>query len=260
VPVEGEHFLFLGSSIPHGVRYKPLFVREVGVFLQCERAEVHVLPPREKIMKIRVSVAAVALALSMLAVGCAPPAGPSPTTSTTSTTTTIVGPIDGDDDGYASEDDCDDTNPSINPGAVDLPNNGIDEDCDGSDLIIAEGELRVTLVWDTDDDLDLAVTDPAGDRVAWFNTSVPSGGTLDRDDNAFVCGSDPLNGGVENIVWPTNPPSGTYTVVLENYNDCDLDVTTGYTIEVYRGGTLIASQGGTTNSTGFVETFTFIVP
>jgi hypothetical protein len=40
--------------------------------------------------------------------------------------------IDHDGDGFSSvEGDCNDCNPNMNPGAFDVPMNGIDEDCDG---------------------------------------------------------------------------------------------------------------------------------
>jgi len=60
-----------------------------------------------------------------------------------------VGTPDRDDDGFPATDDCDDFDPEVNPGATEIPGNGVDDDCNpATPDVIPDGVLTCTLVAD----------------------------------------------------------------------------------------------------------------
>lgn len=84
---------------------------------------------------------------------------------------------------------------------------------------LGTGDIQVTLRWTSSDDLDLAVTDPQGQTVTFFNREVPSGGQLDVDANAGC--SNETTSPIENIFWPSSQaPQGAYQVEVNLYSRC----------------------------------------
>lgn len=78
-------------------------------------------------------------------------------------------------------------------------------------LLTGDGDVKFTLTWDNDTDLDLYVTEPSGDTIWYGNRFSTTGGELDRDD---------LDGfGPENIFWPTDfARPGEYKVEVRMFS------------------------------------------
>jgi hypothetical protein len=120
---------------------------------------------------------------------------------------------------------------------------------------LGTGDVQVTLSWDTGEDLDLHVIDPAGSEISYSTPTSPSGGQLDHDDTA---GCDSPGNHVENVFWPTGTaPPGQYQVFIQSYNGCG----TGgnFTLDIKVGGEVIDSVTASVADGGVTENIAFTV-
>jgi hypothetical protein len=110
------------------------------------------------------------------------------------------------------------------------------------DIIVGTGDVQVTLLWNTDSDMDLHVIDPDGFEIYFGDSTSPSGGQLDVDD---IPSQGDTSTHVENIFWPTGgAPAGTYQAFVHHYSSQTGGPST-YTMEVRVGGQLIHQESGT---------------
>ena len=131
---------------------------------------------------------------------------------------------DADGDGYTANVDCDDDDALVNPGAEDHPYDGIDQDCDGTDLTDADGDgFDAGVVGGDDCDDTDPLSYPDGTEVCDGEDN-DCDGTVDEEDATgcsmwFLDADDDGYGGEDEKCLCG--PSGDYT--SETETDCDDD-------------------------------------
>ncbi len=117
---------------------------------------------------------------------------------------------DGDNDGYTANNDCNDTDATIHPGAPEVCDDGIDNDCDGS------VDEAIAYYADVDGD---GSGDPAADSLS----CAPPGGYV--TDNTDLCPNDP-NKTAPGTCGCGRPDGDLNTNgIVDCLEDCDLDPT-----------------------------------
>ena len=95
------------------------------------------------------------------------------------------------------------------------------------------GDVRVSLIWNNRNDLDLHVFTPGGEEIFYGSPDSTDGGFLDVDMNVGGETTKP----VENVFWDTGlAPAGTYKIFVENFTFHEKDKSaTPFQIEVKNG-------------------------
>ena len=110
-------------------------------------------------------------------------------------------------------------------GGSDMP----DMDDVLSELQAGVGEITVSMMWDSEDDLDLHMQTPDGSEIYYGNREA-GGGNLDVDANTS---GNMMANPVENIYF-TSPEGGEYSIWIIDYSDRS-DGTTNYVVRVTVG-------------------------
>ncbi len=107
----------------------------------------------------------------------------------------------------------------------------------------ATGDVQVSLMWNNNNDLDLSVICPSGERISFDNRFSQCSGRLDVDMNESETSAEPI----ENVFWPRGQaPVGNYRVFVEHFEKHEMDDETEFRI-------LIRSNDGNREFQGVIS-------
>ncbi len=100
-----------------------------------------------------------------------------------------------------------------------------------SQVVLTQG-ITVTLTWNTDDDLNLQIRDPAGGTLFWNSTTTVDGGTFGPDVNG-LCEIINTPPNVETASWSGGSlPTGSYEVLVYHRQACGNGAPVNFTLNV----------------------------
>ena len=118
--------------------------------------------------------------------------------------------VDEDTDGYNGDDDCGPDDPSIHVGAAEGIADGVDNDCDGTELCYADADEDGFGEESTVASLDLDCDDP-GEAVASNDTCPGFDDRMDTDEDGIPDGCDPVDSETGQTDLPTGQTADTQT-------------------------------------------------
>ncbi|MDR2096762.1 MAG: VWA domain-containing protein [Treponema sp.] len=113
------------------------------------------------------------------------------------------------------------------------------------------GDIRISLMWNNRNDLDLHVITPQGEEIFFDNTKDSTGGWLDVDRNVHGETTEP----VENVFWYEGAVHGRYRVYVQNYDyhernyaptQFQIEIKSGDELNNYRG--IVSGYGRASNT------------
>lgn len=132
-------------------------------------------------------------------------------------------------------------------------NYGAYENLDITYMSAGSGALQVSLSWDQENDVDLHLIEPNGEKIYFGHAMSMNYGELDVDSNP-ACNIDNINN--ENIFYDEELSiieAGEYEVLVDLWSNCNIEDDTSYTIVAYYNGVLLPTSEGSNPHTGILS-------